>query len=152
MIVNEKLWAQQEGHTWANHILMKNKFDLIVAGDNHTQFSASAKDKHLINMGSMMRSTIAQVNHHPAVAVYDTDTKQCTIIDLTIKPMVEVMCLEKAKIEKEKNEHLDSFVSSLKGEMKEGQAVKLDFMAELEKFITTNDVPEEVSDIIYDCV
>jgi DNA repair exonuclease SbcCD nuclease subunit len=153
MIVEEKLWAAQEGHTWANHILIKNKFDLIVSGDNHTQFVASKGEKHLINMGAMMRSTIAQVNHHPAVVLYDSRTKTIDIIDLEVEPIENVMCVEKAEKEKEKNAQLDAFVSSLKdAELKEGQAIKLDFVGALDDYITENCIEESVADIIYECM
>lgn len=154
MIIEDKLWAAQEGHTWANHILIKSGFDLIVSGDNHTQFTASKGNKHLVNMGAMMRSTIAQVNHHPAVVVYDTFKRTIDIIDLEVTPIDEVMCVEKATKEKTKSLELSAFVESLKddGEVKEGHAMKLDFVAILEEDIAENDIESDVSDIIYECM
>jgi exonuclease SbcD len=153
MIVDEKLWAQQEGHAWANHLLIKNKFDLIVSGDNHKRFSASKGSQHLINCGAMLRSSIAQVEHKPAVAVYDTCKNSFEWVELVIKPIDEVMCIEKAEKEKEKNKQLESFVLSLKdaefgphGEVR----IKLDFVDALTKYIEANEVPDDVADIIYE--
>jgi DNA repair exonuclease SbcCD nuclease subunit len=150
MIVDEKLWAEQEGHVWANHMLIQHKFDLIVSGDNHTQFFANKGNRHLINLGSMMRSTIAQLNHRPAVAVYDTDTKEVDIIDLDYKPFDEVMQLDRATKEKEHNENMDSFVKSLK--KGSGEVTKLDFVAALKSHIEVNNTDEAIQTILFDCL
>jgi DNA repair exonuclease SbcCD nuclease subunit len=153
MIVDEKLWAEQEGHTWCNQFLQKNKFDLIVSGDNHKRFFAKSGKKTLVNMGAMMRSSIAQVDHKPMVAIYDTDSKETTFVDLKIEPMENVMCLEKAKVEKEKNEQLEAFVKSLKdaefGEHGE-VAVKLDFLEILKEYMEEAGTDPAISKIIYE--
>jgi predicted phosphodiesterase len=148
MIINEKLWAEQEGHTWANHILLKNKFDLIVSGDNHNQFTASTGKKHLINMGSMMRSTIAQVNHTPAVAIYDVPNKSFEVVKLKVAPTPDVMCIEKAEKEKEKKLQLDAFITTLSGTNNEGIKMALNFSEKLQTYCTTNNIDDEVTEII----
>lgn len=150
MIINDKLWAQQEGHTWANHMLIKHKFDLIASGDNHNGFLSSSKDRYLINCGSMMRSTVAQVNHKPSVAVYDTDQKTVDWIELEVKPISEVMSIEKVEKEKERNASLDAFVESLSGNTHEGHSVKLNFVDRLEGYIEKNNIDEEVANIIFE--
>ena len=152
MIVNEKLWAEQEGHTWANHILIKNKFDFIISGDNHNQFTASMGKKHLINMGSMMRSTIAQIDHHPAVAVCDIDKNTFEIVKLDIAPAYEIMCVEKAEKEKEKKLQLDAFIKTLSGVSTDGHTVSLNFVESLHKYYEDNNVDPEVSSIIQSAI
>lgn len=153
MIVDEKLWAQQEGHTWANHFLISSGYDLIVSGDNHHGFTTSKGKKHLINMGSMMRSTIAQIDHVPAVSMYDTDLRQFKVIPLNIKPIEDVMQLEKVEKEKERNEKLDAFVASLKGESLElSHKMKLDFRNALNDYIEENNIDADVSAILTDCM
>lgn len=155
MIVDDKLWESQEDFTWANHILMKYKFDLIVSGDNHKQFTAHIGNKWLLNMGSMMRSTIDQINHKPAVAVYNTTTKDVEIIDLFIKPFEKVMDVNKANTQKERKHQLDGFIASLKGETSEDSIIltketgKNLFLSELDKYIKDNEIFENISSIIY---
>jgi DNA repair exonuclease SbcCD nuclease subunit len=149
MIVDEKLWAEQEGHTWANHLLIKSKFDAIISGDNHKQFLVSKSERHLINMGAMMRSSIAQVEHNPAVCVMDTRTRSVEFIDLDVKPITEVMCVDKAGKEKERNEKLEAFVTSLKDTNLHGQEIKLNFVSALEDYVTKHKIDEDVSDIIF---
>jgi len=153
MVVDKKLWVEQEGHTWANHLLLKTDFDLIVSGDNHKQFFAKQENRHLINIGSMMRSTIDQIDHCPAVAIYDTELKHYDVIDLEIKPFDEVMQLEKAEKEKEKNLQLESFIHSLKDkEVKEGQTIKLSFVERINQYCIENKVDQSIQDIIKDCL
>lgn len=155
MIVDEKLWEQQEGHTWANHLLMSTSFDLIISGDNHQQFTATKGKKHLVNMGSMMRSTISQVLHKPGVCVFDSKKKSIDLIHLEVRDFDAVMCINKAEKEKEKNDKLDSFIASLKQETdvtERGVVVKLNFLDALDHYINKNAIPADVSDIIYDCI
>lgn len=153
MIIEDKLWAAQENFTWANHMLLKNKFDLVVSGDNHNQFITTIGKKHLVNMGAMMRSSIAQVNHQPAVSIYDSIKQEVKIINLEVKSIEEVMCVAKAEKEKEKNAQLDAFVSSLKEEeVKEGHAVSLNFVDTLTDYAEKNNVDSTITDIIYEAM
>lgn len=154
MIIDEKLWAEQEGHTWANHILLKNKFDLIVSGDNHQQFTVSKHQKHLVNMGSLGRSTIAQINHHPAICIYDTENKGLEIVDIDCKPFEEVMQIKKAEKEKEKNEQMKAFAKSLGKDTLDGRSeiLKLNFTDALEEYVEKNEIPKEISEILFDCL
>ena len=166
---DERLWEAQEGGTWANHILLKTKYDLVVSGDNHQQFTVSKKKRHLVNLGSMVRSNISQLNHKPAVVVYDTESKEIDIIDLDVRPFQEVMMVERAEKEKERNLALEAFVHSLKDtitpEMIEqarrlgidpkelkGHTSKLDFVEALKTYIEKNEIPESVSSIIKECL
>lgn len=153
MIIDEKLWEAQEDATKANHLLLKTKFDYINSGDNHQQFTVHLQKRWLTNLGSMLRSNISQLNHHPAVAVYDTDTREIDIINLEVRPFEEVMCVEKAEKEKERNLKLESFVHSLKGaEVREGHTTKLNFVDAINTYIKENEVPESISNIIYECI
>jgi DNA repair exonuclease SbcCD nuclease subunit len=150
MIVNEKLWAEQEGHTWANHLLLKTKFDLIVSGDNHQQFTSSKGSRHLVNMGSMMRSTIAQVNHEPALTIYDTEDKTITVVPLTIEPIDKVMSIVKAEKEKEQKLQTAAFVESMKGDIGSAK-LKLSYADAVAKKLEELDEAPEVAEIIEEC-
>lgn len=153
MIVDEKLWAAQEGHTWGSGLMKTSGFDLIVSGDNHQQFVLTSGNKVLVNMGSMMRSTVSQVNHEPAVAIWDSaEPRNVNIIKLNIKPFSEVFVrLEDAIKRKEHNEQMEAFVSSLKdGGDEDAHKVKLNFVEALENYIEVNKVDESVAAIIYE--
>lgn len=152
MIVDEKLWAQQEGHTFANHILMHHKFDLVVSGDNHQKFTVSKGSQHLVNAGAMMRSNIGQINHEPAVFIYDTCKQTITETLLAIEPFADVMELDRAEREKENNAHLDAFSEAVRNGSGTEHGIKLNFVEALNNFIKKKEVPKAVSDIIEECM
>jgi len=152
MMVDEKLWAEQEGHTWANQFLIKNKFDLVVSGDNHKTFFASKGSQHLVNIGAMMRSSIAQIDHHPVVAVYSTTKQTVDIIDMDVADINAVMCVDKAKKEKERNSNLEKFVSSVKGTVSNEHVAKLNFVDALNAKIKDAEIEQPVADIINECL
>lgn len=147
MVVQEKIWAgQKEGH-YANALLKANDFDLIVSGDNHQCFMETIGSKTLLNMGSLMRSTIAQVNHKPSVAIVTVENNKSTIelIHVPIAPINEVMDTNKAEAEKEKNEELDNFITELQNQTKlEG----LDFAVNLKKYIDSNKIDDGTKTLI----
>lgn len=153
MILNdEKLWSEQTGADWSNHLMLKTKFDLICSGDNHQQFTNTKGNRHIVNLGSMMRSNITQLNHHPAVVVYDTDSKEIEIIDLDIKPFNEVMQIEKATKEKERNLNLESFVRSLKKPEDDRGRTKLNIIDRFNDYMEKNEIPKDVQDSVRGCL
>lgn len=144
MVVEEKLWEGQANFEWANSLLRRTKFDLIVSGDNHKRFIINSRTGTLINCGSLMRSSRDQVNHKPCFVIYDTDTRVYDVIDIPVRKQSAVFDLEKIEYEKEKNENLDAFVKGLSEEKEFG----LSFVDNLNTAIINNDIAEEVKDII----
>lgn len=49
-------------------------FDLVLTGDNHDPFVYKSGGRLLVNPGSMLRSTVQQIDHEPRVYVYDSET------------------------------------------------------------------------------
>lgn len=153
MVIEEKLWAQQEGHVWANHLIAKHKFNAICSGDNHQQFHVIKGKKVLVNMGSMLRSNISQEAHKPAVSVYDVDTGHLDWIDLDIKAFSSIMQIDKAKKEKEKKSQMQDFVASLKSSKDTGEhSIKLNFVEAIHNHLDDNNYGAGVTDIINSCL
>ena len=116
IINNEKLWDEQEDYELSNILLKTTGFDLIISGDNHHSFiSQTSKGKCLINCGSLMRTNIDQGDHHPHVVVFDTDTRSYEVFKLKVEPFEDVMDMSVAVKKKEKDERMESFISTLKG-------------------------------------
>lgn len=125
MMVQDKLWASQTGHTHARHLLMRTKFDLIVSGDNHQSFIEQYRDRFLINPGSIMRTRIDQRDFKPSVIIFDTEKRSLEVKYIPIKPIEEVMNLGgKDETTEEENEHLKILVKGLL----EDKEMGLDFM------------------------
>ena len=144
MIVEEKLWEGQVEYEWANTILRRTKFDLIVSGDNHQSFFVEHKGRHLINCGSLMRTTKAQINHKPCYVVYNTDTMKYSIKYIPVQPAEEVFDMQKIELEKERDEKLIAFVDGLI----EGEEMDLLFERNIDAI--KNKISKEVMTIIDD--
>ena len=135
IIKNEKLWKGQEDATKGNILLRNNRFDLIVSGDNHQSFSISSGKKHLVNCGSLMRMTTAQLVHKPCVYIYDTEDRTIEKHYIPIEPAEKVFDLSTIEKEKKENKELEAFVSRLKDNVKiDG----LDYAKNLKNYISEN--------------
>ena len=114
MVIMDKIWAGQEHYDVAGSLLRRHKFDLIVSGDNHNSFHYKHQDRWLINCGSLMRTRIDQVSHKPCIWYFDTETRKAIQMLIPIKPFDEIMNIEVATKEKERNEKLDRLAESMK--------------------------------------
>jgi predicted phosphodiesterase len=114
MVIMDKIWEGQEHYDVAGSLLRRHKFDLIVSGDNHKSFHYKHQDRWLINCGSLMRTRIDQVDHEPCIWSFDTETRKAKQIHIPIKPFDEIMNIEMATKEKERNEKLDKLAESMK--------------------------------------
>ena len=145
MIVDDKLWADQEHFEYANGFLREHKFDLIVGGDNHKPFIAHSRGRYLFNCGSMMRSTIAQVDHQPRIIIFDTEhPMNYTEIDIPIEPSDNVFKMEKVEMEKERNTNLEAFVSGLS----EHKDMGLNFGDNLQAYVIENKLDNEIYELL----
>lgn len=136
VIGDKKLWEGQENYVTAKGLLADTGFNLIITGDNHQRvIQRDLRGRLVVNMGSMMRSSTAQYDHKPAVAIYDTDTKDLSIIELPFVSAERVFAVEKVEAEKERNDKLDLFINVLQ---KDEGTSKLDFTANLAAFMERN--------------
>lgn len=143
MIIDEKLWAGQEEYITASKLLKTTDFDLIVSGDNHQTFTQEFRGKNLLNMGSLMRSNIKQLDHKPCFSVFDTITKKYEVIYVPITS--SKICFKKEQIEKEKerNSQLERYILSLNEESDMG----VDFIKNLFDYVSENKIDGEISKI-----
>lgn len=144
MIVEEKLWEGQVDHEWANSILRRTRFDLVVSGDNHKSFFVEQKGRHLINCGSLMRSSRDQIDHKPCIVIYDTDKRKYMVHFIPIKPSALVFDMNKIIAEEKRDEKLSAFIESLI----EGGGIGLDFKGNLDSALRRNKIGDEIVSII----
>lgn len=146
---DEKLWHGQTNYSTSRMLLAKNKFNVILSGDNHHHLVDSYQGRDLLNLGSMMRSTTAQLGHKPTVAIYDTNTKTYELFEIPILPSSEVFNLEevkKIKDHKEIDTSIKEYVDILNGN--DSETKELNFVSNLDRFVTKNNVRESVASII----
>jgi DNA repair exonuclease SbcCD nuclease subunit len=147
MIVKNKLWDGQEEFFYGKNLFRRHPHDLFVCGDNHQSFTFSTKDeqRHVINCGSLLRSTSKQLEHKPIVYVYDTITKKCEPILLQVAPASECFFVDRIKKTKHIESELEVFIRQIDGTLKiEG----LDFLETLEKVTEAAEIEKPVRKVI----
>lgn len=144
MVIDEKLWKGQGEATYARNLLRKNDYDIIVSGDNHKFFIEEYKGKILFNMGSLMRSTIAQMDHIPQVAIWNSETKDYTLHKVPIEPASEVFQVEKTEKQKKMDAKISAFVEGLI----EDKELGLDFESNILAAMKTNKIKKSIRKII----
>ena len=116
MVTDDPTWQKDGAFYTPKNLLYQTKFDLIVCGDNHKSFAFSKgkeKKRYLVNCGSLMRSSIDQIDHVPCVYVFDTEKRTLKKHSIPISPAKEVLDIEQIEEENRKNEELEVFIQSL---------------------------------------
>lgn len=144
MIVHVALEEWEKQYDTAASFLSKSKFNLIVSGDNHQSFAVSEKNKNLVNCGSLMRSTIEQIDHQPCFYIFDTDKRTLKKFFVPIEPWQKVFDLEKKVKEEERNEDMESFVSGLTKHKDMG----LHFEDNLYIYMKKNKITKDIQNVI----
>lgn len=134
----EEIWEGQDAPIAGKILRELKEFDIILTGDNHRRFIETFGKRKLINPGSMMRMTIKQMDHRPAVYCVNTDG----FIELPIEERV----LDDSHVVEvgERDDRIDSFMRSLQTEYELG----VSFTNNLRNFLKINKVRQSVVDLI----
>jgi DNA repair exonuclease SbcCD nuclease subunit len=135
-------WFGYKGPT-AKTILQKYpQFDLILTGDNHQTFTEEYNGRLLVNPGSMLRTTAAQINHRPCVFLWYAKTNTVEQVFIPIEEGV----ISRAHLEstEKRNERIDAFISYLKTDFEIGLSVEKN----IELFYQNNRIRGNVKKII----
>lgn len=118
------------------------EYQLILTGDNHTPFVETYEGRILVNPGSLMRQTAAQIDFKPRVYLWDSKTNT---VEPVYIPIVEgVVSNDHIVNERIKNERLEDFVNKLDS----GQDFDLDFASNVKEYIERNEVVPHVAEIV----
>ena len=111
VLENKPLWRDQKAPK--GHELLKKfpEYDIILSGDNHLPFMIEYEGRKLINPGSMMRTTIGQINHKPRVYKWWTDTNDVEPVYLPITD--DIISQSYIKEQKERNEKMTVCISKM---------------------------------------
>jgi len=154
MVAQAPLWP---GHKPDDPTLILRKYlyyQVIVTGDNHQTFTVQpssaldGKDRWLVNPGSMMRMTAAQIDHKPCVFRAESGVPPdpeiyLWRIDLPIEP--GVLDLTQLEQEKARDNRISAFVKRLDSNVELG----LDFQSNLKAHMEINPVRDSVKDLIW---
>ena len=120
MIGDRPLWPGQELVGPRVFLRKHPGYNLIVCGDYHFRFIETWNGRTIINPGAIVRKTISKfdLEHKPAVVIFDTDTSELEIIELSVQPPEKVFDLTRI-VKKQDNSILADLVAKLKsGEKK----------------------------------
>ncbi|MGD8707135.1 MAG: metallophosphoesterase family protein [Nitrosopumilaceae archaeon] len=123
----------------AKRILKENPdYDVIVSGDNHKTFVQECQGRLLVNPGSMLRLTAAQIDHRPCVFLYNAENN-------TVRP--EYFPIKKSSvvrdyidIEKEHSNEMDAYVDRLN----DNEEIGLSYDSNMKKFLQKNNIEKSV--------
>lgn len=146
MVINsEPLWPGQVADKALGLLKKYPQFDLITTGDNHQTFAVASPDgRWLVNAGSMMRMTAAQVDHRPCVFRWEGGRPEQVF--LPIEPdVLDLSGLEEAKA---RDSRTSAFVERLERQWEIG----LDFNKNVEQIMQETDASPEVRDMVRRCL
>lgn len=97
MVGNRPLFPGQELDDPVRFLRKHSGYNLVVCGHYHYRFISEYDGRVIVNPGQLLRSTISKfdLEHKPAVMVFDTDTNEVEVVELSVKPPEEVFDLSK---------------------------------------------------------
>lgn len=130
----------------ARDLVKQCNANLFITGDNHQQFiyNSPAGNVPVINLGSVMRQTSAQMAHHPMVSIIEVyeDGSGFGMENLVIPVEADVFDMEAIEDKEVSDEKIAKFVSGLQGSFDP----ELKFVDNLR--LAIKDAPEAVQDVI----
>jgi DNA repair exonuclease SbcCD nuclease subunit len=138
----KKLWYNQKANH-AKRLLKKFPcYDLIVSGDNHQSFSVEYEGRLLVNPGSIMRMTAAQINHKPRVALWYAESNEIEWVYLPIQDNV----IDRSHIDEsnKRDERIESFVDKLETDYDVG----FSYEENLKRHFNTNPTKKRIKEKI----
>jgi len=129
------------------------EYRLVVCGDYHYRFIDSWESRVIVNPGALVRKTISKfdLEHRPAVVVFDTGTSDANVVELNVKPIEEVFALEEvgSGVSGDKYaEVLKEFITDLI----DGKSREVDWKEILVKVISERNCDDGVRRIIDECL
>ena len=128
----------------ADDILARTKAPLVLTGDNHQSFIFEQEGRYLINPGSMMRTTVAQIDFRPKIFIWDDGKIK------TIKLPIAQGVISKEHIEaaKEVDDRMEKYMTHLES----AERLVLDFRTNMKTYLGDNKESDEVMELIWEAV
>lgn len=122
-------------------------YDYVITGHNHETFECRFNRTTLINPGSVMRSSISQINHKPCVyKIFDKNTYSKVFIPIEVDVFKEELYRKK----KDNEEKMSAFINQLK--LPSGMTA--DFKKNVYLYVSKNkiddDVKKKISELVED--
>jgi DNA repair exonuclease SbcCD nuclease subunit len=116
MILENKIWREQEDFTFAHSYLTLNRgWDIILCGHYHYSFLVRVGDRIIANPGALVRikASKGDMELKPGVLIIDTDTLEVERVELDYAPVEEVFDLTRRPEKVEPTAKFTEFLSSI---------------------------------------
>lgn len=150
VIQNKPLWPDQiapKGH----ELLKKySSYDLILTGDNHNAFISEYENRILVNPGSIMRTTAAQINFQPRVYKWFANENKTQICFLPI----EIGAVTKKHIEEKKqmDDKMKKFIERIPSSITKGGQDEISFEQNMERYFNSNKTDKSIKNKIWEVI
>lgn len=114
MVGDRPLFPDQELENPTSFLTQNPAFDLILVGDYHYRFVSRDGNRVIINCGALVRKSISKfdLEHEPAVAVFDTESRELEVIKLEVDPVDRIFDL--TPVQKRDDSKLRQFIDEIK--------------------------------------
>ncbi len=140
--LKKEFWQPEQDKVAAYYLKKEKQADLILTGHNHKKFVLEHKGKVLVNPGSLFRLKADQVDHEPAVFLYDAKNNKVKEVKYPIDK--KVVSREKLEQEKKDNEKVTAFIERLRNDIE----FTFDFKQNIENAFSENNISEKLKNII----
>jgi len=120
--------------------------DMLLTGDNHQSFTQIYDGRLLVNPGSLTRHKADQVNHRPAVYLWNAETNTALPHYLGIEN--NVISREHIEVQEQRDKRIDAFISGLTADW----SGTLNFKDNLKIFFAENNTSENLQNIIMNAI
>ncbi len=116
MIGNRQLYIGQELEDPIRFLKKYNEYNLVVCGHYHYRFVSEYNGRFIINPGQLLRSTVSKfdLEHIPAVVLFNTETNEIIIEELKVRPVEEVFNLKEEDDSSNGKESFKNLIHKLK--------------------------------------
>ena len=147
MIVEKKdLFPNQNAPK--GHQLLKQfpEFSIILTGDNHNPFVAERAGRLLVNPGSMMRTTAAQINHLPRVYLWYAKENKVEKVYLPIEH--DVISREHIETTGQRSKRMDAYLERMKQDVE----IQLSYPQNMEAYFAKHRTQIAVKNKVWEAI
>ena len=149
-LIHELIWetppfedAPKKGNV-ENLVKRLKGYDMIICGDNHEHFITEVDGVVIMNCGSLMRLTAAQVDYQPKVHLLYSDG---SLKSIDVPCDNDLISREHLDVKKKTEREINKVVNKLKNK-KDGEKYLMSFEERVERAIVVSEITPKVIEII----
>lgn len=146
IIENKPLWPGQEAPK--GHQLLKQfpEYNLILTGDNHIPFVAEREGRLLVNPGSMMRTTAAQIDHKPRIYLWYAKENKIKKVYLPIEH--NIISREHIETTDQRSKRMDAYLNRVKQDVE----IQLSYPKNMEAYFARHRIQIPIKNKVWEAI